>query len=295
MPVQSTFKNQSLYVPESVTATDCSTPAEACILDEVTGAWTRISTHADAESLVCPYTGPQTFVAGFRHTRYALDHPQEVLVYHHTNPVDTLENTTSRTSRWVVIWTDKQGDWELRLDTIYRTASLRDARKLITTLLTNIARADVKQSDWREAIASTTNQISVLDAETYDSDHKQALTEYTPWCEERDEIHRRGRDRWEQVKLQRREDIHRRARHGWEQLKQQRQETFEELKEEVAADEERGFYVREALPTTTEKTDELAEQYAAGELTFEEFTAKLETAWEDADMIPFEEALTAHQ
>lgn len=272
MSVQPTFKNQALHVAEPVSTANCTTPIDGDITGNTDSDWTRISTYNNVETHMYPYTGRNAFVGGFKHTRYALDHPQEVIVFHFTNPEQTLDRVKSPTSQWVIAWTDTHGDWEHRLDTFYRTPSLHDARKIVATLLTNIARADVTEPDWRAAIAEITNRINTQSVADYDNDHAHALTQHVPWCEER-------------------ADIHDRARTHWQQVKQHRHQLLEDLQDEVATDEQRGFETRNALPTTTETTTALSEQYVAGELTLDEFEAQLETAWENTDTVPFEDAL----
>lgn len=272
MSVQQTFKNQALHVVETVSTANCTTPIDGDIPGNTNPDWTRLSTYNDAETHIYPYNGVNAFVGGFKHTRYALDQPQEIVVFHFTNPEQTLDRTSSNTSQWVIAWTDTHGDWEHRLDTFYRTPSLHDARKIIATLLTNIARADVTEPNWRAAIAEITNQIRTQSVSDYDTDHEQALTQHTPWCDEREAIHHHARTHWKSVK-------------------QHREQLLEELKQAIEADEKRGFSIRKALPTTTDTTDELTEAFVTGDLTLDELEAKLETTWEHTDTVPFENAL----
>lgn len=273
MSIQTTFENQALYPVRDITATDCTTPIDTPLTTEADGDWTRLTDHRDSDVILFPGTDTEHWIGGFRLTRQRFEHPHEVCLYRLPNAYNHTD-TDSQLGLWFIHWNG--ANFQLGsggLDALgFYTPSLRDARRIVATLLTNIARADAKQSDWKDAVVSVVDRLNLMSIQDYQRTHASGREKHTPWCEERAQIHSN-------------------ARLEWRNISEYRERIFEELKQEVAADEDRGFRQMTVLPPTFDDEQTLKQQYANGNLSLEELEEALERRWQNEPLVPFDDYL----
>jgi|AntDeeMetagen192_2_1112575.scaffolds.fasta_scaffold05057_2 hypothetical protein len=271
MSIQSTFANQSFYPVRNVSAANCTSPIDGEIPGEADGDWTRITDYADSETILFPFDGDKYWTGGFRIFRHDFERAHEVLVYHFSEAHEHMD-THSTLDLWFVHWNGVGFlDADNHLGEIgYHTPSLRDARRIVATLLTNIARADVNQSNWTDGVKSVVDQLDTMSIRDYQKAHADGLDKHTPWCE-------------------RRAQIHANARLEWQNVREYRQRILQELRVEIASHP--GGPVRELLPATVTGEEDLKQQFIDDDLTLDEFEDKIEQSWEKEELVTFDEYL----